>query len=377
MITIDTVTEEDIIPLAEFLQNSPPFKATTKETWLRRFEIWWNLNPAWTDRFPRGWILKNDSSIAGFIGNIPVKFLISGKEKIAVAAVTWYVDPSVRGMSSLRLFNAFQKQNYASLYLFNSDSPPLIHIVTKNKFKEYVLPRFQMKYLSLLDRTKVVFIMRKFLFAESITTTAEASAFMVRFGQLLRAYVYQKPLMQTGTEPNKDYITSICTSCDDAFSRIWDRSLDACDIALSRDTQTLNWIYFSSIEPNERVVIQCRRSHDNSLAGYMVFDIMRKTASDVGMMHLMDMCLADEDPYLLASLVSFAGKIGKERKAALLAIWADSQKTEEYCHHTFTLRMASIHHNYIKIAEIPGENMDSCTLCPSLIAPPRGIDHFL
>jgi hypothetical protein len=377
MMTIATVTEEDIIPLAEFLQNGIPFKATTKETWLRRFEIWWNVNPAWTDRFPRGWILKNDSSIVGFIGNIPVKFRICGEEKIAVAAVTWYVDPSVRGVSSLRLFNAFQKQNYASLYLFNSDSEPLIHIVTKNKFNEYVLPRFRMKYFSLLDRTKVIFILRKFLFSESITTTAEAAAGMIRLGQLLRAYVYQKPLMQTGTEPNKEYITSLCTSCDDAFSRIWEPHLDACDIALSRDTKTLNWIYFSSIEPNERVVIQCRRSHDNSLAGYMVFDIMRKTASDVGMMHLMDMCLADGDPHILTSLVSYAGKIGKERKVALLTIWADSQKTEDYCLDTFTLSMASVHHNYIKIAEIPGEHTDSLTLCPSLIAPPRGIDHFL
>jgi len=377
MITIGTVTEEDIIPLAEFLQNGIPFKNTTKETWLRRFEIWWNSNPAWTDRFPRGWILKNDSSIVGFIGNIPVKFLISGEEKIAVAAVTWYVDPSVRGISSLRLFNEFQKQKSASLYLFNSDSEPLIQIITKNKFKEYVLPRFRMKYFTLLDRTKVDFILRKFLFAERVTTMTEASAFITRLGQLVRAYGYQKPLMRTGTQQHNDYVTSLCTSCDDDFSRIWEPYLDSCDVALSRDTKTLNWIYFSSIEPNERVVIQCRRTPDNSLAGYMVFDIVRKTASGVGMMHLMDMCLADPDPYILASLVSCAGKIGKERKAALLAMWADTRETEDYCCHTFTLSMDSLHHNYVKIAEIPGQNTDSLTLCPSLIAPPRGIDHFL
>jgi hypothetical protein len=109
----------------------------------------------------------------------------------------------------------------------------------------------------------------------------------------------------------------------------------------------------------------------------MVFDIMRKTASGAGIMHLMDMCLADPDPCILASLVSCAARTGKERRAALLSIWADSQKTEDYCRDTFTLRMGSIHHNYIKIAEIPGENTDSLTLCPSIIAPPRGIDHFL
>ena len=80
-ITVREVTDEDIMSLAEFLPTGMLFKHTTKETWLRRFEIWWKTNPAYSDLFPKGWVLENNSSIVGFMGNLPVKFLLCGEIK--------------------------------------------------------------------------------------------------------------------------------------------------------------------------------------------------------------------------------------------------------------------------------------------------------
>ena len=370
MITVREVTDEDILPLAEFLSTGLPFKNTTRETWLRRFEIWWSTNPACTDLFPKGWILENGPSVVGFIGNLPVRFLYCGEIKTAVAAVSWYVDPSVRGLSSLRLFNAFQKQKQASLFLFNSDNPDLMKIVTKNKFKDHIIPRFQTKYFFVLNRTNLDYIARKFLFCGELPRLHELSAFIKKFGLLTCACIYQKPLRPS---PDTDYTTSLCTSCEDSFSDLWKPYLHACDVTLSRDTKTLNWLYFSSIHPGKRLVIQCRRSHDNSLAGYMVFDIQRKNSEDVGMMHLMDMCLEKHDPRVLASLLAFAIETGKQHNAALLAVWADSQETDLFLRHTFMLSMDAQQHNFIRLSDTGDENL---TVCPSMIAPPRGIDHW-
>ena len=374
MITLREVTDEDIIPLAEFLPTGLPFKNTTQETWLRRFEIWWSANPAYTDLFPKGWILENGPSIVGFIGNLPVKFVYCRKITTAVAAVSWYVDPSVRGLSSLRLFNAFQKQKQASLFLFNSDNPDLQKIVTKNKFKDFIVPRFQTKYFYVVNRTKLDYIVRKFLFCGELPRLHEIAAFIKKFGLLTCAYIYQKPVGRMSASPDTDYTTSLCTSCDDSFSNLWEPYLHACDVTLSRDTKTLNWIYFSSVHPNKRVVIQCRRSRDNSLAGYMVFDILRKNTSDVATMHLMDMCLEKHDPRVMASLLAFAIETGKQHNAALLAVWADSQETDLFFRRNFTLRMNAQQHNFIRFSDIRDENL---SVCPSMIAPPRGIDHWM
>jgi hypothetical protein len=93
-------------------------------------------------------------------------------------------------------------------------------------------------------------------------------------------------------------------------------------------------------------------------------------------MELMDLCLEKYDPQVLMSLLAFAIEIGKQHNAALLTVWADSQEAEMFFQRHFTLRMDLQQHNFIRFSEIDEENSGSLTVCPSMIAPPRGIDHF-
>lgn len=370
MIAVKEVSEKDLVRLADYLLKQPPFFQTTKETWERRFEIWWAANPAFTPHFPRGWVLENETSLVGFIGNVPVKFLVCGEEKTAVAAVTWYVNPSVRGLYSIQLLNEFLKQKNVSLFLFNTDAPNLMKILYKNRFKEYILPRFQTEYLSILDKKKVGFIFKEFRIIKR-----PSWGVIKRLGCLLRVYVYQKPIL--GEDALQDgYTTSLCTSCDDSFLKIWKSSLKSGDVTMSRDIKTLNWIYFSSIKPRERIVIQCRRTLDNSLAGYMVFDIIRKKQSETGIMKLMDVCIERNDLRVTTLLLQFAIETGKKNNVSILELWADNPETEIYLKSNFTMRRASQHHNYIKFPDNPEKRPESPPVSPVMIAPPRGVDHF-
>ena len=356
MLTLREVEDKDLTILAEFMAHGFPdtlakgLPYITKEFWLSMFEYWWDNNPAWTDQFPRGWILENDSKLVGFLGNIPIKILFYRKGKIAAAANSWYVDPSVRGLSSLRLYDAFVKQKTVSLLLSRVKHTNLL---SRYKFEKYNLPVSQKEYVYIINRKKVIYNFFNFIIPEKISGLSELLVFYRKLGLLIWAYAYQKPIIRKRISSDDRFVSSLCTSCDDAFSRIWDPYLKLHDISISRDTKTLNWLYFSSARLSKRIVIQCRRKSETTLAGYMVFDIQRVKPSDEGTLHLMEMCIENDNPEILESLLSFAIETGKTNRVSLLVVWANSQKTEEYFQKTFSLRRAATKPRYFRFLDTP------------------------
>lgn len=357
MLTVRELEDKDFTPIAEFMAQGFPdtlakgYPYISKEFWLSMFEYWWALNPACTDKFPRGWVLENDSTIVGFLGNIPVKYSFRGEDKIAAAANTWYVDPSVRGLSSLMLFDKFAKQKSASLLLSRAVDFSRTILFSKFMFEKYVLPVSQKEYVYIINKKKVVYNVFSFLITIRISKLSEFLELYKKLGFFMWAYVYQKPVVQGN--PDEGYISSLCTSCDDAFSRIWEPYLNSHDISLSRDTKTLNWLYFSSARFSERLVMQCRRKSDKTLAGYMVFDIQRVKPSDEGTLYLMEMCIENDNPEVLASLLSFAIETGKQNRVSLLVVWPNSQKTEEYFRKTLSLKRSSTKPRFFRFTNAP------------------------
>lgn len=370
MITLRELEDRDLQPLAEFLPRGFPF--TTKEFWILRFGMWWAQNPAYTPQIPRGWVLENDAQIAGFIGNIPVRVLVRGEVKIAAASSSWFVDPSVRGMSSLRLFNEFMKQKQASLFLFKAEDEEVMKILSRYHFEEYVLPASQREYVYVLDKKKPGFIFVKYIFSKQVPKLSDLPELYRRLGFLVLGYLWQKSVAGPGA--GGPYSSAICTFCDDEFLRIRKPHTLSCDITVCPDTRTLNWLYFSPARWFKRIVIQCRRSRDNTLAGYMVFDIERRASSNEGSMRLVEMFIEDTDPRALASLLSCAIETGKQNNAALLVVWADDPETETYFRNTFSLRKSARHYRYLKCSGTPEMRAvrdEPSRVCPSLIYPPQ------
>jgi hypothetical protein len=370
MIKIREVEEKDLLPLAEFLPHGFPF--TTKDFWLPRFEMWWAKNPAWTDKIPRGWVLDDGSHLVGFIGNIPVAYRVRGTLRIAAASSSWYVDPTVRGIYSLRLFNEFMKQKLPSLFLFKAEEEYVMNFLSKYKFEEYILPKSGKEFVYILDKKKIDFIFVKFIFSKQVPKLSDVPELYKRLGYLISGYLFQKPI--AGPKAGDPYTSSIRTSCDDEFIRVCEPNIQPCDVVISHDTATLNWLYFSSARWFKRIVIQCRRSPDNSLAGFMVFDIERRTSSTSGSMRLVEMCIDDRDPRVLSSLISCAVETGKQNNAAMLVVWADSSETESYFRSTFPLKKAARHYRYIRFSDDPqlrSASGDHGNVCPSLIYPPQ------
>ncbi len=76
MLTVREVEDKDLLPLAEFLPRGFPYTTTDHSGTLSSNCGGLPIRHV-TDQFPRGWILENEASIVGFIGNIPVHFLLS------------------------------------------------------------------------------------------------------------------------------------------------------------------------------------------------------------------------------------------------------------------------------------------------------------
>ena len=203
-----------------------------------------------------------------------------GEVRIASASNGWFVNPLFRGLNSLRLFNEFIKQKNASLFLFKIEDESFKKILSRFKFKHYILPASQKEYGYVINKRKMNYIFLKFLFNNRMPKLSEFSEIYKRLCFLTTVYVYQKPVIQRGVSREEHYSSSVCTFCDDSFSGIWNPHLNSCDITLSRDAKTLNWLYFSSSRFRKRVVIQCHRSRDKKLAGYMVFDVQRLKVTD-------------------------------------------------------------------------------------------------
>jgi hypothetical protein len=375
MIILRELTEDDLIPLAEFLAGEFPhalekgFPYTTKEFWLPMFDLWWTSNPAYSDRFPKGWVLENDTSLVGFMGNIPVKFLFSGEINIVAAANGWYVNPSVRGGFSLRLLLKFVQQKNVSTFLFKIEDESFIGILSKFKFEHYILPKSQREYAYIIDKRKAGYIFLKFLLNEKMPGFSQLPELYKRFGFLLSAYVFQNTLIKSSFPQNEEYTSSVCTVCDESFSRLWDPIISSCNVTISRDVKTLNWLYFSQARFRKRLVIQCHRSADHKLAGYMVFDVQRIKTTDEATLQLMDMCIEDDNPRVISSLISFAIESGKQNGASLLLVWGNSPATETYFRTTFPMRRRAKYHRYIRFTDTPGEI--SSPVCPTMIFPPQ------
>jgi hypothetical protein len=359
MVTIREVDNTDLTPLAEFMARGFPdtlakgIPYTTKEFWFSLFDYWWSSNPAWTVQFPRGWVLIHESAIVGFLGNIPIKILVRGESNLAAAANSWYVDPQVRGLSSLRLFDTFVKQKGVSLLLSRAVNLSYSNLQAKYKFEKYRLPVSQTEYISIINKKALTYNFLSYLITVRVSKISEILALYKKSWLFALAYLYQKPVGRGDASSERNYSSSLCTSCDDAFSRIWEPFLNSHDISLSRDTKTLNWLYFSQARLSTRVVFQCRRNSDSSLAGYIVFDIQRVKPSDMGTLYLMEMCIEHDNPDVLSSLLSYAIEWGKKNRVSLLVVWANSRKTEEYFRKTFSLRRSAIKHRYFRFSGSP------------------------
>ena len=373
MITIREIEDKDLIPLAEYLPNG--FPNIKQKTWLEKFEYWWTTNPAYSDHIPRGWLLEQNGAIVGFLGNIPVNIMVQGEVKPAAAANSWYLEPSVRGIHSVRLFNEFMRQKNISVFLFKSYNENFKKFLSRYNFKEYILPKSQQEFIYIIDKKKLNPYSIAFILFNDVDLNFQGVAELSRrVVFLIGSWIFQKSLVQGEHGADEVYTSSTCTSCDGSFLSIRLINQGNTDIEIFYDVKTLNWLYFSNRGTNQRIVIQCKRSSDNSLAGYAVFDMVLKDQYGKRILQLMDICIENENLQVLKSLIAYAIEIGKQNNIKLMIVWTNSPDIDAYLWKAGVLKRSVQNYRYIRFSDsddMSSLNKDSRNVYSSLIFPPQ------
>lgn len=107
---------EDYEALIRYLVSFPG-ETRDAEFWRDRFRLWWEDNPAFSDAFEKGWVLKKRGDIIGFLGNFPTHFQLAGEPVIANNATTWRVSPDYRKYSLRLLYRQIDYSKETVLFM--------------------------------------------------------------------------------------------------------------------------------------------------------------------------------------------------------------------------------------------------------------------
>src|SRR2546428_7388662 len=98
-VDVSLVSPDGYEDLASFMASFPAVRASSKASWRSRLRAWWDLNPAFDESMPRGWVVRDDGKIGVFFGSLPLKLQVGGRARQAFAALYWRVLPAYRGRS--------------------------------------------------------------------------------------------------------------------------------------------------------------------------------------------------------------------------------------------------------------------------------------
>lgn len=94
----------------------------TPEVWARRLEHWWDENPFAQACPARGWVLRYEGAVVGFMGLIPASYVVDGQSCAAYMASTWRVDERHRN-ASLPMFMKLKRLGMQHLLVDTTPTP--------------------------------------------------------------------------------------------------------------------------------------------------------------------------------------------------------------------------------------------------------------
>ncbi len=254
---VNRVSEADYDALATFLAGFPGDQSGGAGSWRRRMRAWWELNPAFDPGFTRGWLLREGGAIVGFLGAIPWKFQLGGRETTIFAGTTWRVLPEYRGLS----FALKRRQM--------SEHEDALHFSTT--------PREEVERLLVLlgyepmrphrgteSHSVIVLDVEKTLRAQLNGTASSALIAKAAAGPLKALQALRTRRLRNCAHGNVFPLRH----ADARFDELWERTRDRYPSTHLRTAEMINWYCFASREFEKTLF---GYFEGGRLAGYSVF----------------------------------------------------------------------------------------------------------
>ncbi len=231
---ISAVSVYDYEGVAAFLSNFPNLPAD-REYWITRFRFWWDDNPAYSQNLDKGWIIRDGSRIAGFVGVVPMIFMLSGKEATVFNSTTWMVLPEYRSYS-MALYGRVLAASAKTLLFNTTPSAVVEKILNMLKFKLFARDRKYTRtfYIVVNFRKFMMLKYGRVLFGNTI---ARISSVILRILQFIRIFRIRSARVSCVKE---------VAIADDHFDDLWRRTRDIYRNTNMRNAMTINWYCFGN-----------------------------------------------------------------------------------------------------------------------------------
>lgn len=134
MAEVTLISQADYGALAQFLADFQD-DGFDQSVWNRRLTWWWDENPAIPRENERGWVLRSDGEIVGFLGNVPTLLQVLGQATRVHSTTTWRVAHQYRSLS-MKLFFKLVELSRDSLLFDTTPADNVVKILQALKFSQ-------------------------------------------------------------------------------------------------------------------------------------------------------------------------------------------------------------------------------------------------
>jgi len=268
-------------------------EAETPKMWLKKFRLWWDNNPAFAPETQRGWLLRTNDGIVGFIGNIPTLFQLYGREVVICNATTWRVLPEFRNQSLTLLFK-----------LINAAKGSILFVTTPSYNTSQILNAFRFQAVSRpgdnLDYKASIII-------SNAAKVIGAKLTGRPFGKLIEkplariVDVFQKVRL-TGLKMPDTYTVGEVPCADIDFDNLWSRTREIFSNTNVRSAKVINWQCVDSGGGGKKL-FGCYRGSE--LTGYMTIWPRVRTKAEINVLECVDLWIDPAEKLALRSIIAF------------------------------------------------------------------------
>ena len=244
---------DDYDALSSFLASFPG-EWLTKELWRDRLRFWWELNPAFSVNTERGWLLKTEDKVVGFLGNVPSLLQVGHRIVTVYNATTWRVMPEFRAYTLGML-----------LKLMRASRTTLLFDTTPSDDVTRILEAFKFRLLPGGDKGSCV----------AITSLDKVVKHKLRLGlvptALIRSFTLPaSPFLRLGLNklrPVPGLAVRRLPHADERFDQLWERTRHQYENTNVRTSKVINWYCFGWSN-RRKELFACYQ--DDRLVGYMI-----------------------------------------------------------------------------------------------------------
>jgi hypothetical protein len=253
------VTTADTPRLSRFLSVQSGINSEIE--WKNILEWMWVHNPSVKENTKLGWGLEDTAgNISGFIGNVPVQYVVSGTIQAGIWGTSWYVAEKAKDMS-LKMYIHFTRQ--PEMIVSNTQTPRAEIVMKKLGFKEMSVQWFAGAYVFPLS------VFSETFFRNSIAGLSVKKLGLALFGiatkipQALLFLLYNR----------KNFAKEISLEKIDRFPGTTDQWFDefknTTDFTFARDQKTYEWLFCHPASRNDFLKYQVL--YQNKLQGFLIF----------------------------------------------------------------------------------------------------------